>query len=293
MSDELSAPATTKGRLQRALLALMRQHEEDGTLPTNGRFLFYELTQAGVVPKAYYHSDGSKKARQPSADITDALTVLRELGRVPWSAIIDETRTVDDWEFADSVFEYVAQQTPYARIDLWAGRPAPMLISESGAAHGVLRRLAGTYLVPITATRGQSRGHIINRIVPLLIGNDRRVGYIGDHELRGPGEQIEEHTRRVIEEHAGRMVRWERIALTQAQVDADPRLEALVIEKLDRRYKPPKPYSAVECEAVGQRVLVELVRDWLDAQLPEPLDDVLAREDEQRRQVAEILRRAR
>jgi hypothetical protein len=30
-----------------------------------------------------------------------------------------------------------------------------------------------------------------------------------------------------------------------------------------------------------------------DAQLPEPLDDVLEREEAQRRQVAEILRRAR
>ena len=43
----LSAPHTAKGRLQRALLDLLRVHERDGTLPTCNRFLFYELVQAG------------------------------------------------------------------------------------------------------------------------------------------------------------------------------------------------------------------------------------------------------
>jgi len=37
---------------------------------------------------------------------------------------------------------------------------------------------------------------------------------------------------------------------------------------LDRRYKPPKIYEAVECEAIKQTTLVKLVRKWLDAQQP-------------------------
>ena len=42
----LSGPTTKAGHLQRACLALLRQHETDGAIPTNGRFLFYELEQA-------------------------------------------------------------------------------------------------------------------------------------------------------------------------------------------------------------------------------------------------------
>ena len=59
--DGLSAPDTEKGRLQRACLELLREHErdEDG-LPTNGRFVFYELEQRGIVPK---HYAGKKRAR--------------------------------------------------------------------------------------------------------------------------------------------------------------------------------------------------------------------------------------
>src|SRR5262245_44264826 len=102
---------------------------------------------------------------------------------------------------------------------------------------GVLRDLAYAYLVPLTATKGQCKGHIINELVPLLDRWDsRRVGYIGDHEIRGPADQMENHTRRTIEEHAQRQFigdEWERIALTQEQVDADSRLAAEVIEKVD------------------------------------------------------------
>jgi hypothetical protein len=48
----LSAPESKAGKLQRACLALLQEHERAGTIPTNGRFLFYELEQQGVVPKA-------------------------------------------------------------------------------------------------------------------------------------------------------------------------------------------------------------------------------------------------
>jgi hypothetical protein len=270
--DRLSAPHTKAGRLQRACLTLIREHQAEGTIPTNGRFLFYELEQKGVVPKYYLDEEDRKRPRQPANDISDALTVLREIGLVPWSWIIDELRSLNDWQFASSVYEYVVEAAEYARIDLWAGSPAPLIICESGAVHGVMRDLAGEYLVPITATKGQCKGHIVNEIAPLLEDDRRIVGYIGDYELRGPADQIEAHTRRAIEEHAGRTFdesSWERIALTKEQVDSDPRLKAEVIEKVDNRYKPPKRYEAVECEALKQRVLVRLVRDWLDACLPE------------------------
>ena len=39
-----------------------------------------------------------------------------------------------------------------------------------------------------------------------------------------------------------------------------------------------------------QTELVKLVRKWLDAQLPEPLERVLEREQEQRDTLAEMLR---
>jgi hypothetical protein len=49
----LSAPDSKSGRLQRECLKLLREHERNGDIPTNGRFPFYELEQRGVIPKKY------------------------------------------------------------------------------------------------------------------------------------------------------------------------------------------------------------------------------------------------
>jgi len=101
VNGALSAPDSKAGRLQRACLALLKQHEREGTIPTNGRFLFYELEQEGVVPKAYRHPDGSKRARTLAQDIADATLRLRELDKVPWSWILDESRDVTTWRYAE------------------------------------------------------------------------------------------------------------------------------------------------------------------------------------------------
>ena len=78
---------------------------------------------------------------------------------------------------------------------------------------------------------------------------------------------------------------------TREQVNRNPRLRNLVIDKIDRRYKPPRPYQAIECEAVGQVALERMLRARLDALLPEPLADVLVREEQQRTKIRRALAR--
>ena len=136
MEQELSAPHTKSGKLQRACLALLREHQQAGTLPTNGRFLFYELEQRGIVPKHY-----DDLVHQPAQDVTNALIQLRQRGLVPWSWFTDESRSVDIWPYAASVFEYAVAAIDDARIDCWDGEPPPLIICESRATAGVLRRI--------------------------------------------------------------------------------------------------------------------------------------------------------
>jgi len=189
----------------------------------------------------------------------------------------------------------VQETVPRARIDVWQCEEPPLLLFESRASAGVCRSTAYEYLCPLAATGGQSGGFIVNEIVPLLTGK-RKVLYIGDHELRGPAEQIEANTKRYIEEHTGRTFgpdEWTKIALTEQQVKASVRLRRLAITKLDKRYKPPKAYEAIECEALGQGVLVRLIRKHLDSLLPEPLDVVQERERVQRERTRVALLRIR
>jgi hypothetical protein len=283
----LSSPDSKAGRLQRACLTLLREHERNDELPTSVRFLFYELEQRGVVPKHY-----DDLVHQPPQEVTNASMHLRKIGLVPWRWIVDETRSITEWRFASSVYEYAVNAVEDARIDAWDGQPAPLIICESRATKGVLSRIASNYLADITATGGQAGGFLVTDIVPKIIGNVRPILYIGDFEWRGPADQIEANTRRYLEQHAERTFdpeTWIRVALIQEQVDRNPRLRRLVMDKLDRRYRPARRYQAVECEAVGQTALETMLRRQLDRMLPAPLQEVLHREERQRAQVRRLL----
>jgi hypothetical protein len=293
----LSDPDSKQGRLQRACLDLLREHERRGEIPTNNTFLFYELEQHGVIPKHYEGinpTTGKPFARTPRQDVSVATMHLRECGFVPWWWIEDESRQLHEWRYAATVADYLRDTIARARIDLWGGEKPPLILCEARATAGVIRDDVAEYLTPVAATGGQCGGFLVNEVVPLLKDNTRPVRYVGDFERRGPAEQIEANTRRYIEKHANRIFargEWTRIALTAEQVNRSPRLRGLAVTKLDKRYKPAKAYEAVECEALGQRVLVRLIRRHLDSLLPEPLAVVQAREQLQCEQVERLLQR--
>jgi hypothetical protein len=264
------------GALRDLLVGLLQEHERDGALPTNGRFLFYELVQRGHLSKE------RTGARRPDQDMTDALIDIREDGRVPWPWIVDETRSLDDYTGYPSIKDGVISQLPYINIDPWRGR-APMILTESRSLAGVLRHIVEEYRARIASTNGQCGGFLRTEIAPMLRPGDR-VLYHGDLDLAG--DQIEANTRHVLEQEIGGALNWERLALTHEQVTA---YDLPVITKHDRRYKDGRPHEAVETEAISQRVLIDLLRARLDELLPERLSRVHERERRQRRQIAAVL----
>jgi hypothetical protein len=283
----LSNPDSACGKLQRICLELLREHEaqgEDG-LPTSARFLFYELVQRGVLSKE------KTGARRPDQVLHEALTHLRERGIVPWEWLTDETRSLSDYTGWGSVNAWATTMVEHVRLDPWKG-PAPMVLTESRSLAGVLDRLARQYLVKLSATNGQVGGFLHTDVGPQLSPGDR-VLYAGDWDWQG--HQIEANTRAVLERIIGGELKWGRIALTETQVDRH-NLRPLQIMKVDRRYKPGNPgyrFPAIETEALRQDVIVGIVRDVLDAELPEPLEHVLEREQRQRAAMRRSLRRAR
>jgi hypothetical protein len=266
------------GSVRDALVDLYAQHKRDGALPTSARFLFYELLTLRVLSKE------KKGARRPDQILHDALTQLREAGVIPWSDIVDETRDVEDYTGYDTILEGVLAGLPYVSLDPWEGR-APFILTESRSLAGVLRSIVIEFRARIASTNGQVGGFLHTDIGPRLNPGDR-VGYLGDLDLSGG--QIEANTRRKLEEIVGGELDWTRIALTQAQVDQYglPR-----IRKTDKRYKDGKgEHWAVETEALSQTVLTDMLREWLEALLPEPLEAVQEREAFQQRRIEQLLR---
>jgi hypothetical protein len=250
--------------MRELVMILVREHEKDGTLPTNGRFLFYEGEARGYWPKSWNRSSS------PAAQVTGALSQLRQSGEVPWEAIIDETRQVENYTGDSSVAEAMKRELEHARLDPWDG-DAPFLIMESRSLGGALRDTCEEYRVAFSATNGQVGGFLHTDIIPLLEAG-QRVIYFGDLDLAGI--DIEGNTRRVLEREVGTL-EWERLMLTKAQVN---RYKLPSIIKDDRRFNDGGKHGAVETEALSQKLIVSLLRRRLDALLPEPLEHVLVRE---------------
>jgi hypothetical protein len=146
VAARLSKPGSHAGIMQRRVLRLVLEHAAADLIPTNGRFVFYELEGRGIV----------RKSRQ------------------------GESR----WQYATTVLEFVRNAVDHARINPWDGEP-PLLLVESRSLAGVLYSLASDYLCPIAATNGQVGGFLHTDVVPTLRRNDRAVLYLGDWDLAG------------------------------------------------------------------------------------------------------------
>lgn len=127
-------PGTKAARLREVVHKLLLDHERSGETPTSNRFLFYELVQSGDLDK----SKTRAKGRGADQDLSDASKWLRDEGLVPWEWIVDETRSLTEWRYADTVAEYVSEAVEGARIGCWNGSPPPLIVCESRTFGGVL-----------------------------------------------------------------------------------------------------------------------------------------------------------
>jgi hypothetical protein len=266
---------TKIGRLRRRVLELLQEHERDGALPTSVRFLFYEAVQRRIISKT---RTGARRADQ---DLIDAAFSLREQGIVPWDWIIDETRELSNYTGWETIEEGVRSYLGRIPLDPWNGE-APLVLTESRSLAGVLQDVASDYRIIIAATNGQCGGFLRTDIVPIL-RHKHRLLYLGDLDLSGG--IIEANTRRVLERE--RRLRWERLALTDKQAD-EFNLRHLAITKIDKRFHDGE-HEAIETEALGQSVIVDILRARLDDLLPEQLAAVQEREQRERRRIERLL----
>jgi hypothetical protein len=274
----LSAPDTAAGKLQRAALEVLRQHERDGELPTSDRFVYYQLKQSGY-PFTHH------QVRPEADDVIDAITRLREIGAVPWGWLADETRDVETGSrartFAEAVFAVLSQ----CRVSPWHPGPPPVIITETRGVRAALRPVARRYGASITSTNGQAAGHLHQAVAPLTDAPGIHVAYFGDYNPAG--DQIEAHTRAVLEQAAGGPLAWERLAVTRRQAREENLHQLRVTDRRDG-----SEHISYEAEALGVGYLRRTLTRWLDVRLPGPLAPVLERDRDGAEQVRAALAKA-
>jgi hypothetical protein len=276
LDEEYGRPGSKAARIRQLVAELLLSKDSDGQIPTNGRFIFYELEQRGDATKPSPDDLRPNKRRSRGwppggQDVTDALTWLREQGIVPWEWIEDETRQLIRWSHAPSVHAYMLDRLREATVNPWAG-PPPLILCESRATAGVLAHAVSPYCCPIAGTAGQAAGFLHVEIAPLL-AVERPVLSIVD--LDKAGGDIEGNTRRVLERVTGKPLDWRRLAMTAEQAQGiEP------IYKQDGRTK--QWHEAWEVESLGQARLVALVCAALDELLPQSLARVQERANAER-----------
>jgi hypothetical protein len=270
-----SIKASTKvGRLRAALLERIETHRIDGTIPTSNRFLYYELEgkddgQGVLVSKVLKVRTDGKKGRRSDQGLIEALTELREDGLIGWDEIVDETRSVDCNVRYGSVREAVESYKQYVQIDPWQlSDTRPFVLCESRSLAGVLRATCNKYGVDITSVNGQCQGFLRTKLAAAM--NESKLPlhilYAGDADKGGA--DIEAHTQKVLRECVNLPFTWERIMITQEQVE---QYDLPSIIKTDKRTKVT--YEAWECESLSQKIIVDLIVNRLDDMLqPRSLD---------------------
>jgi hypothetical protein len=168
------------------------------------------------------------------------------------------------------------------RLDPWNGA-VPLILIESRSLAGVVRALTRDYAAMIAPTNGQTAAFLHNDVAPRM-SERTRVLYLGDYDKGG--SDIEGNTRRVLERYHDLEGRWERLMLTREQVDF---YELTVIEKYGR---DKQFHDSVETEALSQSVIVQTVRARLNSLLPEPLEGLWTREEDERERLRALIARA-
>jgi hypothetical protein len=261
---------TKIGRVRASTFDFYNKHKEAGLLPTNGRFLFYELVAAEVITKS------------DNKTVVIALTDLREEGYIPWEDITDETREVIENYHLPTLQESVESQISYAKISLWYPEPPPLVICESRSIRSAIDDLCDEFQVPLASTNGQCAGFLRTKVKDTITPG-QVVLYLGDKDFSGG--KIEENSLRVLEEVTGEPLQWERVAVTDEQVE---KFELIRIMKEDGR--TGEEHEAVECEALGQERIMTLLRNRLEELMPESRrNKVQGREESERKRLLKLL----
>jgi hypothetical protein len=246
---------TKDGRMRREVMRRYLEHVQKNEIPTSGRFIFYELEHDGVVKKGELTASGKQK--RVDAPVINALTWLRDEEYIPWDHIVDETRDVIEAFHYPTVREHMASVLERATVSIWHPEPAPFVICESRSIRGAISRTCSEFQVPLAAVNGNCKGFIKTKLrAEVESSSIQQVLYLGDWDYAG--KYIQANTKTYLEEALGYGLEWERVALTQGQVE-DRHLPSII--KKDGR-------EAWECETLGQGLIVELLTEHLEKLMP-------------------------
>jgi hypothetical protein len=311
--DEIDFGTGAESVLRRASLEeILRLRRESGYVGEDGqrrcrtipRFVYYRMVAQHIVPKdaLCVPQEGInprtgkpyKSAKKSSDRVSKVLTWLRGEGWVFDDEIVDESRSSVDNTGYRSIKHGLLEQLPYIPLDPWDDDP-PVLAVESRSLQSFFSVLARTYRIAVVPLGGQSSRSYLANDVPLRLGKQTLVLYVGDYDKAG-GDIENSACDRLRELAPHWNGEWDRVAVTNAQFQVGVR-DGLTVIKTDDRFSPPRSFETLEAEGVEQSVLEDSVRNELARLLrlrgTMSLAEMAAEEERQREVARRRIRRWR
>jgi hypothetical protein len=195
--------------------------------PITGRGVGYKLFTAGLIPSVSINE---------MQRVYRLLKEGRERGDIPWSWIVDETRSIERVSTWDDPADYARCVAQSYRRDFWNQQPHRIQVwSEKGTVRGVLAPVLDQYAVGFFPVHGFSSATAAHDIAEDDDGRDLIVLYVGDYDPSGMFMSEEDLPARFTK-YDGDHVKLRRIALTVKQLQGLPSFP-VSDKKKDPRYK--------------------------------------------------------
>lgn len=168
-----------RGLAQRTIELRTRCHDILNEIqPATVRSVCYRLFVAKAIPDMHTNS---------TAKISRILTRAREDGMIPWTWIVDETRSLELAQQWNDPVAFAATVKRSYRRDLWSQQPQRVEIwSEKGTMRGTLDPVLREYGVGFRVMHGFSSATVMHDIASATAdATPLRVFYIGDWDPSG------------------------------------------------------------------------------------------------------------
>jgi hypothetical protein len=173
--------------------------------PATVRAVCYKLFVAGLI---------ESMAKSETNKISRLLTLARENGEIPWSSIVDETRSperISAWSDSQGYAQAVIRSY---RRDYWSQQPTRVEVwSEKGTVRGTLEPVLQRYGLTFRVMHGYSSATAIRQIAEETADESIIALYVGDWDPSGLNMSEVDLPRRLEQYGAG--VDLRRIALAR------------------------------------------------------------------------------
>ena len=167
-----------RGMAQRSLDLIEAMREIAKPLqPITGRGIGYQLFTRKLI---------DSMARSEMARVYRLLKEARERGIIPWSWIVDETRSIERVSTWDNPADYARTVAQSYRRDFWNQQPHRVLVmSEKGTVRGVLAPVLDQYAVGFLPVGGFSSATKVHDLAEDDDGRPLHLLYVGDYDPSG------------------------------------------------------------------------------------------------------------